>query len=73
MSSYIFLLVGWLDVGWSLLMSLLAPKAENRLPNPADEGRLRHRAVDIGLSVYRPINAPLFPKLWPEIEANAAG
>ena len=32
--------------------------AENLLPNPADEGRIRRHAVDIGKSVYRPLSAP---------------
>ncbi|MDE1165058.1 MAG: Fic family protein [Pseudomonas sp.] len=32
--------------------------SENLLPNPADEGRLRQHAVEIGLSVYRPLAAP---------------
>lgn len=45
---------------WSryLLMNLHASLAENLLPNPADEGRVRQHAVDIALSVYRPISAP---------------
>ena len=32
--------------------------AENLLPNPADEGRIRQHAVDIGKSVYRPLSTP---------------
>lgn len=45
---------------WSryLLMNLHAALAENLLPNPADEGRVRQHAVDIAGSVYRPISAP---------------
>ncbi len=45
---------------WSryLLMNLHAALAENLLPNPADEGRVRQHAVEIALSVYRPISAP---------------
>ena len=31
--------------------------AENLLPNPADEGRVRRHAVDIGKSIYRPLSA----------------
>ena len=31
---------------------------QNLLPNPADEGRVRQHAVDIGLSVYRPLSIP---------------
>lgn len=30
--------------------------AENLLPNPADEGRIRQHAVDIGKSIYRPLS-----------------
>jgi len=41
-----------------LLMNLHAALAENLLPNPADEGRLRQHAVDIGQSVFRPLDAP---------------
>ena len=39
------------------LMNLHSTLAENLLPNPADEGRTRHHAVDIGKSVYRPLSA----------------
>lgn len=41
-----------------LLMNLHALLAENLLPNPADEGRVRQHAVDIGQSVFRPLDAP---------------
>lgn len=40
------------------LMNLHSALAENLLPNPADEGRIRQHAVDIGKSVYRPISTP---------------
>lgn len=40
------------------LMNLHSALAENLLPNPADEGRVRQHAVDIGKSVYRPLSAP---------------
>jgi len=40
------------------LMNLHSTLAENLLPNPADEGRIRQHAVDIGQSVYRPLSAP---------------
>ena len=45
---------------WSryLLMNLHAALAENLLPNPADEGRVRQHGVDITQSVYRPIGTP---------------
>lgn len=39
------------------LMNLHSALSENLLPNPADEGRIRQRAVDIGKSVYRPLSA----------------
>lgn len=41
------------------LMNLHSALAENLLPNPADEGRIRQHAVDIGKSVYRPLSTPL--------------
>ena len=40
------------------LMNLHSTLSENLLPNPADEGRVRRHAVDIGKSVYRPLSAP---------------
>lgn len=40
------------------LMNLHSALAENLLPNPADEGRLRQHAVDIGKSTYRPLSTP---------------
>lgn len=40
------------------LMNLHSTLAENLLPNPADEGRIRQHAVDIGKSVYRSLSAP---------------
>ena len=40
------------------LMNLHSALAENLLPNPADEGRIRQHAVDIGQSVYRPLSVP---------------
>lgn len=39
-----------------LLLNLHGVLAENLLPNPADEGRVRQHAVDIGKSVYRPLS-----------------
>ena len=41
-----------------LLMNLHATLAENLLPNPSDEGRVRQHAVGIGQSVFRPLDAP---------------
>lgn len=38
------------------LMNLHSALAENLLPNPADEGRIRQHAVEIGKSVYRPLS-----------------
>jgi hypothetical protein len=40
------------------LLNLHSTLAENLLPNPADEGRIRLHAVDIGASVYRPLCVP---------------
>lgn len=40
------------------IMNLHSALSENLLPNPADEGRIRQHAVDIGKSVYRPLSAP---------------
>ncbi|RMR62724.1 Fic protein [Pseudomonas cichorii] len=40
------------------LMNLHSALAENLLPNPADEGRIRQHAVDIGQSTYRPLSTP---------------
>lgn len=40
------------------LMNLHSALAENLLANPADEGRIRQHAVDIGQSVYRPLSTP---------------
>jgi hypothetical protein len=44
------------------LMNLHSALAENLLPNPADEGRIRQHAVDIGKSVYRPCIGPMRPE-----------
>ena len=62
------------DALWSryLLMNVHAALAENLLPNPADEGRVRQHAVDIGLSVYRPISTPqLLEELLDGVMAKA--
>lgn len=40
------------------LMNLHSALAENLLPNPADEGRIRQHVVDIGKSTYRPLSTP---------------
>lgn len=40
------------------LMNLHSALAENLLPNPADEGRIRQHAVDIGKSAYHPLSTP---------------
>ncbi|MDO8769021.1 MAG: Fic family protein [Burkholderiaceae bacterium] len=40
------------------LMNLHSALSENLLPNPADEGRIRQHAVDMGKSVYRPVSTP---------------
>ena len=48
------------DVGFDryTLFNLHSALAENLLPNASDEGRVRQHAVDIGLSVYRPLSVP---------------
>ena len=40
------------------IMNLHSALSENLLPNPADEGRIRRHAVEIGKSVYRPLATP---------------
>jgi Fic family protein len=40
------------------IMNLHSALAENLLPNPNDEGRIRQHAVEIGQSVYRPLSTP---------------
>lgn len=40
------------------LMNIHSALSENLLPNPADEGRIRQHAVDIGKSVYMPLSVP---------------
>ena len=40
------------------LMNLHSSLAENLLPNPMDEGRIRQHAVEIGMSIYRPLSVP---------------
>lgn len=49
---------GTAELNRYLLMNLHSALAENLLPNPADEGRVRLHAVDIGKSVYRPLSTP---------------
>lgn len=40
------------------VMNLHSALSENLMPNPADEGRVRQHAVDIGKSVYHPLSTP---------------
>ncbi len=49
---------GTAELNRYLLMNLHSALAENLLPNPADEGRIRQHAVDIGKSVFRPLSVP---------------
>ncbi len=49
---------GTMELNRYLLMNLHSALAENLLPNPADEGRVRQHAVDIGKSVYSPLSTP---------------
>ncbi len=47
-----------LDFNRFTVMNLHSALAENLLPNPADEGRLRSHSVEISGSVYRPLTVP---------------
>lgn len=49
--------IGTVQFNRYTLMNLHSALSENLLPNPADEGRIRQHAVDIGKSVYRPLSA----------------
>ena len=40
------------------ILNLHSALAENLLPNPSDEGRVRQHAVEIGKSVFRPLSVP---------------
>ena len=40
------------------ILNLHSALSENLLPNPADEGRVRQHAVEIGKSVYLPLSTP---------------
>lgn len=40
------------------MLNLHSALAENLLPNPQDEGRIRQHVVEIGQSVYRPLSTP---------------
>ena len=40
------------------LLNLHSLLSENLLPNPADEGRLRHHTVEISHSTFRPLDVP---------------
>ncbi len=40
------------------VLNLHSALAENLLPNPADEGRIRRHGVEVGKSVYRPPTVP---------------
>jgi fido (protein-threonine AMPylation protein) len=51
--------IGSAELNRYTLMNLHSALAENLLPNPADEGRIRQHAVDIGKSVYRPLSTSL--------------
>lgn len=50
--------IGSVELNRYTLMNLHSALSENLLPNPADEGRIRQHAVDIGKSVYRPLSIP---------------
>ena len=55
-----FLVEGAAETGFDMhtFMNLHALLSENLLGDPADEGRLRTRIVDIGGTVYRPLQVP---------------
>jgi len=55
------------------LMNIHSALSENLLPNPADEGRVRQHAVDIGKSVYRPLSVPAQIEDTLKIVLNKAG
>lgn len=50
--------IGSAELNRYTLMNLHSALAENLLPNPANEGRIRQHDVDIGKSVYRPLSTP---------------
>ncbi len=50
--------IGSVEFNRYTIMNLHSALAENLLPNPADEGRVRQHAVDISHSVYKPISVP---------------
>lgn len=55
-----FLIEGAAEINFDMhtLTNLHALLSENLLGDPADEGRLRSRIVDIGSTVYRPLQVP---------------
>jgi hypothetical protein len=55
-----FLIEGAAEISFNMhtLTNLHALLSENLLGDPADEGRLRSRIVDIGGTVYRPLQVP---------------
>ena len=50
--------IGNVGVDRFTLLNLHAALAENLLPEPADEGRIRRHAVGIAHSAYRPLSTP---------------
>lgn len=50
--------IGHVAIDRYTLMNVHSALAENLLPNPSDEGRIRRHAVDIGKSIYRPLSTP---------------
>lgn len=55
------------------ILNLHSALSENLLPNPADEGRIRQHAVEIGKSVYRPLTVPQQIEVMLELLFEKAG
>ena len=55
-----------------MLFNLHSTLSENLLPNPADEGRIRHHKVEIGKSVFRPLSGELIISECLDIVLNKA-
>jgi Fic family protein len=47
-----------LELNRFTVLNLHSALSENLLPNPADEGRIRQHAVEIGKSIFRPLAVP---------------
>ena len=54
------------------IMNVHSALAENLLPNPVHEGRLRKHAVEIGLSVFRPLQNTMLIEQMFDVMLNKA-